>query len=526
MEDRQGVLWAVWESSRSANWDIYGRRLNGTTWLAEERLTNNTSSDLNPAIAQLGNGTMLLVWASDRSGDFSLYSKRFKAGVWSGEERLTSGPGRDSTPSLLQSRNGTLWVFWTRQIVSGRTVIWDIYYRTYTNGVWSLDIPLLTSTASEIQPTAFESDDGTIWVSYASGKSGNQDIFYKTFKGSWSPEAPLTFSKDDDRQPWIMQDFNGTLWVFWARCVQSGAACQDDIFYVTSSNLGVSWSLEVQYTFDPQGVEIFDSEPAALHAWDKRIYLFWVTSITGDGGDFDVYVSTSSPIPIHDVALMNATSFPTSITVGGVVKVNITAANPGDYTETLRIDGYYEGATRVLFNSTSLTLPPGRSTRVQVSWNTNGVPAAIYNIIIVLQPVTGESLRRQTDNTLEAGRVTLLGTIPGDVDGNGRVDILDAAILASKYGNRGAGPEDINQDCSVNILDAAIMAAAYGTRPGDPKWNPLADVDGNGRVDILDAAMIAIKYGTHGMGPVDVNGDCVVDILDAAILAFWYGTTT
>ncbi len=523
MEDRQGVLWAVWESCRSTNWDIYGRRFNGATWLAEERLTNSTSTDLNPALAQLGNTTMLLVWASNRSGDFSLYSKRFNAGVWSGEDRLTSGPGKDSTPSLLQSRNGTLWVFWTRQIVSGKTVVWDIYYKTYTNGVWSSDIPLLTSTASEMQPTAFESDDGTIWVSYTSDKNRNQDIFYKTFKGSWSPETPLTLSTDDDRQPWIMQDFNGTLWVFWARCVKSGSACQDDIFYRTSSNLGVSWSGEVQFTFDPTGVEIFDSEPSALHYRDKRIYLFWTTNITGDGGDFDIYYSASNPIPIHDVGLSNATLRPASLQEAGIVRVNVTANNPGDYNETLYINAYYQSLTSTLFMSKSTTLMPGRSVLVQLSWNTSRVVPANYQVLLLLQPVPGESIRRLADNTAVAGNATVL-PIPQDIDKNGRVDILDLVSVALKFGAT-TGPADVNRDCTVNILDLVLVALAFGTRPGDLKWNPLADVNGDGRVDILDLARVGLNFGVT-MGHQDVNLDCTVNILDIVSVAILFGFGT
>ncbi len=523
IEDKQGFLWAVWESYRSANWDIYGRRFDGSSWLSEEKLTSSTSTDLNPALAQLNNGTILLVWASDRSGGFSLFSKRFNSGSWSGEVSLTSSPGRDSTPSLLQSSNGTLWFFWTRETVSGQTVVRDVYYKTYTSGVWSSDVPFAISTASEFQPSVAQADDGTIWVEYASSRAGNLDIYYRTFKTTWSSETPLTFSGDDDRQPWIIQDLNGTLWSFWSRCVTtSEQLCQDDVFYKTSTNLGVSWSSDVLFTIDPVGVEVFDSEPAAFHARDKRIYLFWSTTLTGDGGDLDVYYSTSDPIPIHDLGLANALAFPTSVAAKDIVKANVTVKNLGDYTEAFRVDGYYENTTRTFFASASGTLPAGLSTRIQLSWNTTGVPSAVYKIIILLAPVAGESVRRLSDNSADAGSVTVLPRIiPADIDMDGDVDIIDAARLAVRYGAM-MGPEDINRDCVVDILDAAILAAAYGSRSGDPKWNPGADLDKNGRVDIIDAAILASKYGTK-MGREDINRDCVVDILDAATLAVSYG---
>ncbi len=55
---------------------------------------------------------------------------------------------------------------------------------------------------------------------------------------------------------------------------------------------------------------------------------------------------------------------------------------------------------------------------------------------------------------------------------------------------------DANGDFKVDILDAAIIAYSYGSRPGDAKWNPNADFNNNNVIDIQDAAQMAIYYGT------------------------------
>ncbi len=57
-------------------------------------------------------------------------------------------------------------------------------------------------------------------------------------------------------------------------------------------------------------------------------------------------------------------------------------------------------------------------------------------------------------------------------------------------------PGDVNHDNKVDILDAALVAFAYGSRPGEPRWNPSADLDYDGIVDIKDTAIIALYYGT------------------------------
>lgn len=526
-ENGSGALWTVWESYRFSNWDLYGRWFDGVSWLAEERLTNHTARDQTPAWVQVADGGTMLVWASDRSGEYVIYSKTLKAGVWSAETQITTGTGKESNPALLQSRNGILWLLWVRETFTG-VLNRDIYYKTNTNGIWSPEVPLASTAAYETGPSIFEAEDGTVWVAYASSISGNEDVYYRTFNGVWSSEKPLTSNRDDDRQPWIMQALNGTVLMFWSRCVGSGPNCQDDIFYKTSNNLGVSWAAEVQFTFDPQGSEVFDIEPAAIHARNKKIYLFWASSIKGDGGDFDVFFSTSEIIPIHDVGLSAATVNPTNIQVGEVVTVDVRLTNRGDYSETVTISGFYENGTMTFFDSATRTIAPGVTTTLQLSWNTNGVtpanvPTSHYSIIIQVQPAPGESVRRQGDNTLDAGNVRVLPPVlPGDVDRDGDVDIIDAGALGIRFGAT-VGGADMDGDCDVDINDAAHLAIAFETVPGDPTYNALADIDGDGDIDIIDASLLGIRFGTQ-VGSEDVDGDCDVDIVDASILAIWFDT--
>jgi len=60
-------------------------------------------------------------------------------------------------------------------------------------------------------------------------------------------------------------------------------------------------------------------------------------------------------------------------------------------------------------------------------------------------------------------------TIPGDISGNGKVDLSDLVTLA----------------------------LSYGSMPGQPKWKPTADLSGNGKVDLADLVILATHYGKH-----------------------------
>jgi hypothetical protein len=63
------------------------------------------------------------------------------------------------------------------------------------------------------------------------------------------------------------------------------------------------------------------------------------------------------------------------------------------------------------------------------------------------------------------------GYILGDMNGDGVVNIYDAAILASAFGSHAA-----NHD--------------YPGEPPSPNWNPLADLNNDGVVDIYDSLIL------------------------------------
>jgi peptide/nickel transport system substrate-binding protein len=54
---------------------------------------------------------------------------------------------------------------------------------------------------------------------------------------------------------------------------------------------------------------------------------------------------------------------------------------------------------------------------------------------------------------------------------------------------------DINNDGKVNILDISTAAKAFGTDPSHPRWNAVADVNEDGLVNIIDISIIARNFG-------------------------------
>jgi hypothetical protein len=98
-------------------------------------------------------------------------------------------------------------------------------------------------------------------------------------------------------------------------------------------------------------------------------------------------------------------------------------------------------------------------------WNTTGLAYGNYNLSDYALPVPGET--NTADNNFTAGVVHV--TIPGDLNG----------------------------DFKVNLQDLVILADAYGTTPGDTNWNPNTDINNNGKVSLTDLVILALHYGQH-----------------------------
>jgi subtilase family serine protease len=56
---------------------------------------------------------------------------------------------------------------------------------------------------------------------------------------------------------------------------------------------------------------------------------------------------------------------------------------------------------------------------------------------------------------------------------------------------------DLNDDGKVNIIDIAIVAKAFGKKHGDPDWNPSADLNNDKVINIVDIAIVAREFGSE-----------------------------
>lgn len=186
---------------------------------------------------------------------------------------------------------------------------------------------------------------------------------------------------------------------------------------------------------------------------------------TMDANNTDNY-PLMNPWSPPDIAVTNLTTAKTVIGQGYTCSVSLTFENLGNKIEAFNA---------TVFANFGLSLPiPIHSEQMMLAmtnytltfkWNTTGFSIDNYILNAVVEPLQDET--DTTNNNCTSGGMKL--SIPGDING----------------------------DFKVTLVDLVLLANAYSSRPGDFKWNPNADINGNGVVDLADLVLLAIHYGQH-----------------------------
>lgn len=229
------------------------------------------------------------------------------------------------------------------------------------------------------------------------------------------------------------------------------------------------------------GSNATQNTPLITHTYTvANVYI--VTLVVTEDDGLTANATTSMPVytsvPTHDVGIAAVVMSSSVVWTGNsvtinwtTITINVTAINEGQANETFDVSVYYNSS--LLGKQTISNMAPNSTKLLQFSWDTTTVPYAYYNITATASTVVDET--HTSDNTLSGGIVTV--THIGDI----------------------SGPNGV-PDMKVDIRDLAVVAKAFGSGPGLPGWNPICDIDHNGRVDIRDIALVAKAFGWSPSG--------------------------
>ena len=474
--------WIFWSQDPALNMTIYYRIIDPSCLQSacllppSVRLTQDTHSNYLPSATQTLDGKIWVFWVSTRTGNDDIFYKVYNGTTWTNDTRFTFSPGNDIHPSAIGTQDGGLSVAWASdQGCSGSTCVSNIFLQKYNGTAW-LPAQQKTSSGRDYEPSLAQASNSTLWLTWASDRAlqnGKSDLFYKTINPStMGNDTQLTFSPHDDEYPSIAIIKNGAIAVTWASDRNStfdsstnATVPEYDIFFKYSLDGGKSWTTllgsnnDILLNHDPvltPSRPVDDIEPSIAQLGSGRIGIVWQSDLTGNYNIF------SMSLFIADAAVTAVTPRQTVLAQGKILQVNATLTDLGWEPETFPVT---LSANGTMIQTLQASVPYQGSSIATFSWNTTGLSLGHYVLKVTAANLTGET--NPANNFMTT---MIIVSIPGDVDGN-RI---------------------------VNILDLVAVALSFGSTPGSPKWNPNADVDVNGIINIVDLTYVAIHFGQSG----------------------------
>ncbi len=239
----------------------------------------------------------------------------------------------------------------------------------------------------------------------------------------------------------------------------------------------------ISYDWDfGDGTILSEINPVAAHDYAvEGSYLVKLTVVDNDAlNDTDTASITVSSAIEHDIKITNVTAFPTEVTIGDSLSINVDLENEGDMSETFNVTSYYD--TTVIETKTVTDLASHSEVRLNFTWNTLGVSEGNYTIKAVASAVAGET--DTDDNSYIDGTVSVTFALIGKAS----VDLDPDTLNLKSHGRWVSCYIELPEGYDVDDVDRATILL-NGTIPVDPFWvdKPLESVVGDHDSDtILD----------------------------------------
>ena len=174
--------------------------------------------------------------------------------------------------------------------------------------------------------------------------------------------------------------------------------------------------------------------------------------------------NVSGFIRIKDIVVLRSI-FPTPPPSYSIF-LNVTIQNQGTKVEAFNMA--ICGNTTIIDAQQNVILNRGDSMTITFTLDTTDLVIGNYTLWALIDPIEGET--DTADNTLSGGWICV--SIPGDVNGDGKVDVKDVYAVGKAYGTSIEGPNppgrtyepncDINGDDKTDVKDYYIVCKNYG----------------------------------------------------------------
>ncbi len=243
-------------------------------WEPDVRLTDDPGSSLTSGCTSLhtiavSGDSVHIVWYDDRSGEMEIYYKRSIDSrlTWGEDVRLMNRDSVSVNPSIAVA-GSVVHVAWTDYL--GSSVTGEIYYKRSMDGgnTWSEDAQLSDNPGYYTWAPCMAVSGSTIHLVYYTYLTGSGEVFYLRSTNSgltWEPVVQLTDDPAFSNWPSICA-IGPVLHVTWHDYRDGNA----EIYYKRSTDTGVTWGPDTRLTIDPSY-----SAYSCIGASESAVHVVW-----------------------------------------------------------------------------------------------------------------------------------------------------------------------------------------------------------------------------------------------------------
>ena len=461
----------VFASNRDGNWEIYKMRQDG---YHQQSLTDNEADDVSPAWSPDGNE---IVFASNRDGNWEIYKMRNDGYL---QENLTKNPGDDTSPAWSPDGNEIAFA-------SNRDGNWEVY-RMRNDGYFQEN---LTENPGDDTSPAWSPDGNDI--AFAADRDGNWEVYRMRNDGYL--QENLTENPGDDTSP-AWQPYCESLFFQTDRDGDWEVYKMRDDGYL-QENLSDNGTDDMISPLEPASEPTPTATPTATPTVTATPTPTATPTATPILSPTPTATPTPTPMggptplvwvdPPEQTAQLSEGSFTADVAIADVTNlgsfqfvltfspdsVHVEGAELGDFLEstgrgTLPVGPDINNDTgTVAFGAGSYGTPPGP--------DGSGVLATI-----------SFSPQAEGESNLHLQNVQVTDTVPNPIS----VDLQDGSITVQD-----CIPGDLDCNCVVDIVDVMLVASRWNTHVGDPDYDPAYDMDNDGDIDIVDVMIVASHWG-------------------------------
>jgi hypothetical protein len=211
---RAGVVWTAWQAYQAGGDHVYARQGDGPIM----RLTEEKGDVYRTAVGEDAAGGVHAVWSERRNADWSLYERVWDGSTFGPRRAITNGSSPNVFHKLIAGPGGALRLIW----VGWEDAASYLYMSALQGTAWSP--PQRVGGPGVWMPDGAMDAQGNLYLAWDSYQNGNYDIFFRRIGASGtadaveqitrSPrfEAHASVAVDGQGRPWLAWDESGANW--------------------------------------------------------------------------------------------------------------------------------------------------------------------------------------------------------------------------------------------------------------------------------------------------------------------------